>query len=307
MMHAWEARTNLAAILYSEEKYEEALDMFEKVIATGQAPIQSHVGRVTCLERLKRKEDAFQAALESAGMQPKTIYGSRAARRLEVAVLDLGNELMIKGLEHTKELVDAEIMRFNAESGYILREELLPETDKISYLRYDNDPKQSVFTLYIQEKDTYASYFKLLELSRLKTFLWSRESEGCDFKSLYDGRRNLVIDLLLFERIFAEYRDFRPLQLGFQAHIITQRRRFLESGKAKKLSRKELHSFRVMSLVMSLQMKYKYLQDYTIDFNPAEEELRKAEDLYDVVYRYAKNLTPGQEVDLIEYFDKELS
>lgn len=338
------ALTNVAGVKLSMRQYEEALNLFDKVLKKNDSYANAYYGKVACLKDLGVLDEAFEAARigcikskdspENPGTKDQLTKMYLAIARQIVSagdwmgvVRDIKNDIekkfgvpiefykesgmtLLGKLEYSKHHHTHEnIIRYNPDKPftphYILHE-------LMHLYMYSADSKEGVNKVvfsndesYKRSRSRFIGLFKPL-FQRLGAERFNKFYDSL-FSGLYSRTMNSPLDLFVEERIFEKYPKVRPLQmLSFYAQELDNIEADKKASEFRELPRIIVDATKTMNLVQCLQFKELYGIDLVDKHGPSRANMNLAYSLFKEFKAYQQTYTLGDEYELLDFFINNL-
>lgn len=337
------AINNLAAIMMEQEKFDEAMPFFEKIIEGGHMYANSYYGLAVCYYHQNKFKKSFETVLE--GIRTCTVGGENPQVSGEMLKLLVANAQAIIDSTNYMNIVLGIKDIIEERAGVEIRIEKNPELKTYAMLQYGPTHHRKYHLIMYNDRRPFKEHLIVHELMHLDMMLEAKEAgmnhmvysnseNEAAFRTRYatwikklaerlghskaqeaassvmNGLMlqgmNCPLDLFVEERMFKKYKAMRPIQL---ASLIAQERENISAIKgsinSKFIPQSIIDASKLMNMVTSLGLEDLYGISMMSEYKPTKAEYAKASDLFEEFKAY-EDYKPGEEYELVKYFAEEL-
>jgi len=333
---------NIGANLMQLKKTDEALIYFNKALVSNPNYPNTHYALGLVADMNNNHETAFEKALDAIKVNnsKNQLFGNSLRLALDSAqnihknsepfnilkpliseleyvtkkkiIIQEDNTIATAAKVELAESYDIETHRIKYKKGYPAIEHLI--LHELLHIQFSHEAREKDSNQLFITNDNYKSQF----IMSLRTFAKELNKKGVREEAiskylteLFHGINrqvfNVPIDLFIEDKIFKEYKEFRPIQFlslfnliseGIQA---TTRKDIIENSPKSILSKSKIYN-----LINALHFKSLFKVDLVRDHKPTKLEYNKANELYKEFIEYRDDKEPAEEYELIQHWAEDL-
>jgi tetratricopeptide (TPR) repeat protein len=337
------ALNNIGANMIRLKRYDEAIDLFEKVIQKDSSYLNSYYGLALChynkgdLEKtieicvegmkkgINRPQDrSVREEIQKLAMTSAHDYVKGFDYRIEVGIqekkLSQGSSIPLRIEEDENLPVYARMEYYITRKRDYNRVVYNPSKKYYEHLlmhefmhleMYNEASQTSSNKITISGEEELTAFRKWIapELGKLKSHLPSEHLEKF-VAQLHNGlmlqATNSPLDLLVEDRIYKNYPKMRPLQMLSLVEMELSNVDSVTKATKSDIPLKVVSANRIMNMVSAMHLQELYGFNITPHYKPTALERKKADDLYKEYQAYRDDYKPGEEYDLLDYFAETL-
>lgn len=340
------ALTNIGAALSQENRYDDAISIFEKSLAADSTFINSYYGLCHCYMNQKNYDMAFDVAVRGLkNGQNRIEDGNQVRKELEKMCLAAAQQIVqntnyikiwkeaieeLKSLDGRDIVIDedttlktyakAEYAPIRGREAHIVKYN--PKMQFVDHLIFHelmhlkmaiNNEKEGCGKIILQTKDNLQNFIhKYGRIFAKLNYKLPQDKVREAITNISQGLglqvANIILDLFVEDLIYENYPQVKPLQL---LSLYRQERDNISSctnPSIEKLFPKEVISNnRIMNMVTSMHFKDCYGFDLIKDFKPTKQEYNKALDIYQEYEAFVETFNTGDEYELTNYLIEALN
>ena len=336
------ALNNIAAVLMETKQYEEAIELFKKVKSLDNTYPNCYYGMAMAYTELGKFKEAFDIACEGSKISVNRPENKDVRLEILKVLLHSASEFVkqtnymnvVMGIKDELEKEGAEInisrddslkvyakLRYGKHYGTNVNtihyngkmenvEHLM--IHEMGHLRMQNAADKNGNGKVIHKTDANDAAFNRRFGSLLRKKLMgkiSNENIASFIKDVQEGiglqLMNCPLDLFVEHYIYDHYPIMRPIQLLMLFKQEQDNIKGVRSGEITSTFPPQIvKANKIMNICTSLHFKELYGIDLVNEFKPTKAEYDQANDLLDEFHAYwdDKNLKPGEEYELVQYF-----
>lgn len=337
------AINNLALLFMEQDKFDEAIPVFEKVLKTAKYP-NAFYGLAMCYYKKNEFKKSFEIALK--GARECDDLAENPGVMNELYKLLLADAQAITSNMNFMNVVLGIKDIIEEKCGMPIRIEKDERLKTSALLQYGPTHHRNYHLIIYNNERPFTEHLIVHELMHLEMMqeataagtnkvVYHNSDNEVAFRTRYANwlkkltakighskaveisssvltglvlqSMNCPLDLFVENRMFKKYPAMRPMQLLSLMALEQQNISSMEgSYKAKFIPQSILDASKIMNVVGALNLHYLYGIKVIAGYKPTKLELKKALDLYDEFGAY-DDYKPGEEYELISYFAEELN
>lgn len=336
------ALNNIAGMKVEREKFQEAIELFDKVISLDKTYANAYYGKALSYMHLYKYYDAFNVCIDALVSSVERKENPAVMSELKKLLITAARNIYKPG--NLEDIVEEVKCKLEQKGGRKVIAESVENLDLIAQLQYSKTHKRDYHKIIYNPTKKYYEHFMMHELMHLdmnlaasnvskNKILYSDEGCTCAFLKKFNfgalKKRfgndvvanfinkmqrgislqllNCPLDLLVEDKIYDNYPDFRPIQLlSLFAQEEENIKSIEQTSKMKEIPSKIVSINKVLNIVSSLHFKDLYGYDFIYRYKATKSELDTAIDLYEEYKAYRGDYQPGEEYDLVTYFIESL-
>ena len=339
------ALNNVGAALLEQEKYDKAIEVFEKCLKIEKSYMNSYYGMALAYYHTNKYKEALDIAFEGISQSIDRKENPQVREELlKLTITCAKNVVDNTNFMHLVAKVKNELAQeFDAD----IRMESDSTLNLSALLQYGKAHRRDYHLIKYNDSKKYNEHHMLHELMHLRMNLaasregtnkllgynetckkkfiaryskyfsnlsakFSKEKVDGFIESMFRGislqLMNCPLDLLVEDLIFNNYPEARPLQLLSLFEQEQENIQAIESGMKNPgmFPNQILRISKIMNLVTSLHFKELFGLNFLNYYKPTKQDLKDAEDLYEEYKAYRADYKPGEEYDMVMYFIEQL-
>lgn len=341
------ALTNVAAVMVENKKINEAIPLFKKAMALDESFPNCYYGLAMAYVQQEKFQEAFETALEGQSKSVDRPENGPVRKELTRILLHAAQEIadhsnymkvvadIIKEFEAAGTKIEIQqndnmnvyaklkyAKHYNKDTNVILYNSKMKYVEyliihEMGHLRMMEEADKLGQAKVIHSTDKNNAFFNrkfgALILKQLSSKVPQDKIAGF-ITSLQEGLglqlMNCPLDLFVERFIYEHYPVLRPVQLLMLYGQDKENIQGLMKGDANKfLPHALVKTTKVLNMCSSMHLKNLYHIDNLEEFHPTQDERSVAKDLFDefLAYWEAKDLQPGEEYALVQYFLEALN